>query len=269
MLGAEAIDRGWLEIAERGSGSVPIVEATNRGKDAVLILEGDTLIGCKQNRIVAHSVIIAPGRTVDVSVGCMESGRWAHTSPRFSRGKMRADPVIRKKSSFEVLAAQRAGQRAALDQARLWNDVKDYLAGHSVGSSTRDYHRVFEELGDSAIEAAKRFTPVKNQVGIIAQWRGHLLGIEIVGHPDCWSQLARQTLPAYLMVARDAESGRRRPDEGEIRAAEGWLEALKQAPLRARPSPGLGHDFDFKTTSVHGSGLWHEGQPAYIAMFAK
>jgi len=269
VLGAEAIDRGLLEIAEQGSGSVPTVEATNRGEDAVLILEGDTLIGCKQNRIVAHSVIIAPGRTIHVSVGCMESGRWAHRTPRFSSGKMRADPLTRRKSSFEVLEALRAGRHATLDQARLWNDVEKYLACHSVGSSTSDYHRVFEELGDPAIETAQRFTPVKHQVGVIAQWRGHLLGLEIVGHPDCWSHLARRTLPAYLMAARDADSGRLRGEEGEIRAAEGWLEALKRVPVHARPSVGVGFDFDFTTTSVHGSGLWHEGRVAYVAMFAK
>ena len=269
VLAAEAIDRGLLEIAERGSGSVPTVEATNRGDDHVLILEGDTLIGCKQNRIVAHSIIVAPGRTINVPVGCMESGRWAHSSPRFGSGKMRADPSLRKKASLEVQASRRAGQPAALDQSRLWEDVDAYLACHSVGSSTSDYHRVFEELGDDVIESAKRFTPVKGQVGIIAQWHGHLLGLEIVGHPDCWGHLARRTLPAYLMAARDADSGRLRGEQGEIRAAEGWLEALRRAPARAKPAAGVGLDFDFTTSSVHGSGLWHEDRPAYLAMFAK
>lgn len=269
VLGPEAIDRGLLEIAEQGSGSVPTVQATNRGEDEVLILEGDTLIGCKQNRIVAHSVIIAPGSTIDVAVGCMESGRWAHQSPSFSSGKLRADPLLRKKRKLEVMAAMRAGRRPSIDQSMLWNDVEDRLACHSVGSATRDYNRVFEELGDDAIDKSRRFTPVKGQVGVIALWRGHLLGLEIVGHPDCWSHLARRTLPAYLMVARNADKGLLRDDAGEIRAAEGWLEALKRAPLRANRAAGVGLDFDFKTSSVYGSGLWHEGRPAHVAMFSK
>lgn len=268
LLAAEAIDRGLLEIAERGGGSVPTVQATNRGKEYVLILEGDTLIGCKQNRIVAHSVIIAPGKTIDVSVGCMESGRWAHRSPSFSSGKLRADPWLRKKRKLEVMAAMRAGDRARVDQAMMWNDVADQLACHSVGSPTGDYHRLFEELGDDAIGKANRFTPVKGQVGVIALWRGHLLGLEVVGHPDCWSHLARRTLPAYLLVADNADRGLLRGQEGEIRAAEGWLEALKRAPLSTKPAAGVGLDFDFKTTSVYGSGLWHEGRPAHMAMFS-
>jgi hypothetical protein len=269
VLGPEAIDRGLLEIVEQGSGSVPTVEATHKGEDEVLILEGDTLIGCKQNRIVAHSVIIAPGSTINVSVGCMESGRWAHRSPSFSSGKLRADPWLRKKRKLEVMAAMRAGQRARIDQAMLWNDVEEQLACHSVGSSTRDYHRLFEERGDDAIDEAKRFTPVTGQVGVIALWRGHLLGLEIVGHPDCWSHLARRTLPAYLMVARNADQGLLRDDAGEIRAAEGWLEALNRAPLRTKRATGAGLDFDFETTSVYGSGLWHAGRPAHLAMFSK
>jgi hypothetical protein len=28
-------------------------------------------------------------------------------------------------------------------------------------------------------------------------------------------------------------------------------------------------DFDFDTASVYGSGLWYEGRPAHMAMFAK
>lgn len=268
VLGPEAIDRGLLEIAEQGSGSVPTVEATNKGEDEVLILEGDTLIGCKQNRIVAHSVIIAPGSTINISVGCMESGRWAHRSPSFSSGKLRADPLLRKKRKLEVMAAMRAGQRAKIDQAMLWNDVEEQLACHSVGSSTRDYHRVIEERGDDAIAEAERFTPVRGQVGVIALWRGHLLGLEIVGHPDCWSHLSRRTLPAYLMAARNADRGLLGDEAGETRAPEGWLEALKRAPLRTKQAAGVGLDFDFKTTSVYGSGLWHEGRPAHLAMFS-
>jgi hypothetical protein len=268
VLGAEAIDRGLLEIAERGGGSVPTVQATNRGEDDILILEGDTLIGCKQNRIVAHTVIIAPGKTVDVSVGCMESGRWAHRSPRFSSGKLRADPWLRKKRKLEVMAAMRAGDRARVDQAMMWNDIEDQLASHSVGSPTRDYHRLFEELGEDAIDKTRHFTPVKGQVGVVALWRGHLLGLEIVGHPESWTHLARRTLPAYLMVANNADQGLLRGQEGEIRAAEGWLEALKRAPLRTKPAAGIGLDFDFKTTRVYGSGLWHEGRPAHVTMFS-
>lgn len=268
LLAPEAIDRGLLEIAERGGGSVPTVKATNRGTDDVLILEGDTLIGCKQNRIVAHTIIVAPGKAVDVSVGCMESGRWAHRSPRFSSGKLRADPWLRKKRKLEVMAAMRAGDRARIDQSMLWNDVEDQLACHSVGSRTRDYHRVFEELGDDAIDKASRFTPVKDQVGVIAMWRGHLLGLEVVGHPDCWSHLARRTLPAYLMVADNAERGMLRGQEGDVRTAEGWFEALKRSPLRAKRAAGIGIDFDFKTSVVYGSGLWYEGRPAHMAMFS-
>ena len=89
-----------------------------------------------------------------------------------------------------------------------------------------------------------------------------------MGHPECWSHLARRTLPAYLMVAHNADNGLLHGQEGEMRAAEGWLEALKRAPLSTKPAAGVGLDFDFKTTSVYGSGLLHEGRTAHMAMFS-
>ena len=54
----------------------------------------------------------------------------------------------------------------------------------------------------------------------------------------------------------------------KLRYPEGWLEALTRAPLRTKRAPGVGLDFDFKTTSVYGSGLWHEDRPAHMAMFS-
>jgi hypothetical protein len=49
----DAILVGQLEILERDGGTVQQVLARNSGTSDVLVLEGDTLIGCKQNRMVA------------------------------------------------------------------------------------------------------------------------------------------------------------------------------------------------------------------------
>ena len=91
VLSNAAIEAGWLQIGEQGEGVVQEVVAFNRGRDPVLILEGDTLIGCKQNRVVAHSVIVAPASTVVIPVGCMEQGRWAHSSQLFQSGDLRME----------------------------------------------------------------------------------------------------------------------------------------------------------------------------------
>ncbi|MDP9439382.1 MAG: hypothetical protein M3P49_11655, partial [Actinomycetota bacterium] len=49
----DALEGGSLRVEELGeSGSVPELRVVNGGPTAVLILEGDELIGAKQNRVV-------------------------------------------------------------------------------------------------------------------------------------------------------------------------------------------------------------------------
>ena len=73
----EALEKDLLEIKEQdGGGNVNEVIAHNHGKEPVLIVEGETIVGAKQNRVVIASVLVAAGSMVSIPVGCMERGRW-------------------------------------------------------------------------------------------------------------------------------------------------------------------------------------------------
>lgn len=62
LIFEEAIAAGVLHITEVDkAGHVPALKADNSGTAAVLILEGDQLIGDKQNRILNTTVLILPG----------------------------------------------------------------------------------------------------------------------------------------------------------------------------------------------------------------
>jgi len=101
----EAIFQGQLEIVEQGSGAVQQITAHNKGEADVLVLEGDTLIGCKQNRMVAWSVLVGARTAVPVSVGCMERRRWSHGGSGFTPGAMAVDLHIRRRSKRETSAS--------------------------------------------------------------------------------------------------------------------------------------------------------------------
>jgi len=59
LLLGDALDLGVLSIGELGSGSVPSLVATNKGDLDVLLLDGEQLIGAKQNRITNRTIILA------------------------------------------------------------------------------------------------------------------------------------------------------------------------------------------------------------------
>src|SRR5829696_3516770 len=73
----EALEGGTLHVEELDEGgSVPELRIVNVGTVPVLILEGDELIGSKQNRTVNSSVLVAAASEIVLPVSCVERGRW-------------------------------------------------------------------------------------------------------------------------------------------------------------------------------------------------
>jgi hypothetical protein len=155
LLTHQAMEAQVLEILEKGEGEVQELDALNKGDAPVVVLEGDTLVGCKQNRVVARSVILGKGKKTPIPVGCMEQGRWAWSSGRFGSGGVRISHSVRSASMREVLESKkRRARKASLDQGRLWNDVAHTLQAAEVASGTSDYHAFVEDQGEEGAEAA-------------------------------------------------------------------------------------------------------------------
>lgn len=263
----EAILQGQLEIVEQGSGSVQQVMAHNRGEMDVLVLEGDTLVGCKQNRMVAWSVLVGARSAVPVSVGCMERGRWSHGGKGFTTGAMAVDPHIRRRSKRETSASvgHLAGPR--LDQHRAWSDVDGKLREWHVSSKTDDYHTGLLARLEETRARLRHLKPAAAQVGVIALHSDRLLGLEAVAHPKTWAVLARRSLPAYAL---GAESARHDPEFRDVPAASPgeWLHAVASAATEARRARGKGYDIVIRGKGINGSCLWHEGSARHVAVFA-
>ncbi len=101
----DALESGTLEVSEQGSASVNSLLAINRGKHPVLILDGEELVGGKQNRMVNSSVLVSPGRTV-LPVSCVEQGRWHDATPSFTTREA-SYPSLRREKTEQVQSSLR------------------------------------------------------------------------------------------------------------------------------------------------------------------
>ena len=79
---------GLEEVSE--GGSVPQLLVENRGNNRVLFLEGEELVGAKQNRILNTSILVPAKSKIKVPVSCVEQGRWRYTSKHFASAKTRS-----------------------------------------------------------------------------------------------------------------------------------------------------------------------------------
>jgi hypothetical protein len=76
LLLADAMESGTLRITEIGQGTVPALLALNQGDADVLVLDGEQLIGAKQNRMPNRTILLPAKSETRIPVSCMEQGRW-------------------------------------------------------------------------------------------------------------------------------------------------------------------------------------------------
>lgn len=80
----EALDKGFLSITELDdTGSVPELRVTNKSDRKVLMLDGEKLVGAKQNRVLNVTVLIAAQSETIIPVSCVEQGRWSYRTREF------------------------------------------------------------------------------------------------------------------------------------------------------------------------------------------
>ena len=75
------IRAGFVEITECEVSTVGTVLARNNASIPLVLIDGDEIVGAKQNRIMNRSLIIPPKTTMSVSVSCTEQGRWHYGRP--------------------------------------------------------------------------------------------------------------------------------------------------------------------------------------------
>ncbi len=80
----EAMSEDLIEVVEIDEGgSVPELRVINKSGKMVLILDGEELVGAKQNRIVNTTILIPAMETVVIPVSCVEEGRWSYDTEQF------------------------------------------------------------------------------------------------------------------------------------------------------------------------------------------
>ena len=99
----EALAQGAVEITEVSQdGRVPDLKLVNKSASKLLVVDGEELVGAKQNRIVNATFLIAGNTEIIIPVSCVEQGRWAYRSQKFASGEKVMPPSMRLKNQKAV-----------------------------------------------------------------------------------------------------------------------------------------------------------------------
>ncbi|WP_308574792.1 ARPP-1 family domain-containing protein [uncultured Methanosphaera sp.] len=98
----KGLQMGLVEIGELENANVNTLNVTNNAITPLLILDGEELIGAKQNRIANATYIIPPKTNMQIKVSCTESGRWNYTTNHFKYSGHFAEANLRKAKAQDV-----------------------------------------------------------------------------------------------------------------------------------------------------------------------
>jgi hypothetical protein len=99
----------------------------NNSKRPLLLLAGEIVTGGKQDRVIAKDRIVPAGANpIDLSVFCIEHGRWTESSAKFGTTSKNTA------GSFMVQPAVRQQAMVAKDQQKVWNSVNGAISTMAV-----------------------------------------------------------------------------------------------------------------------------------------
>ncbi len=267
----EALERECSEITEVSEGgSVPELRFVNSGDRPVFLLDGEQLVGAKQNRILNLSILVAGGKTVIIPVSCVEAGRWHHTSRFFSSdlGVHYAEGRARKMS--QVSQSMRSSGKRASDQSQVWADIAEKSSRFGVHSSTSAMRDLYAQQEDRLGEYGRRFRALEGQRGAAFAISGKVVGLELFDAADTFTKLLPKLLRSYGLDALDSD-GRGRAKSAAACTA-GDVDAFVKRIVAARKEEflavGEGRDVRISGDGLTGAALAVDGQVVHLSAFA-
>jgi len=280
LLGPELIEPEYLTLEQAlesrkvriteldKNGSVPELKLTNKSKKSVLVIEGEELMGAKQNRIVNATFLIAAETEVVIPVSCVEQGRWNYESDEFASGKKVMHASLRRDHQQDVSYNLREGQGYRSDQGRIWNNIKDKMARMKTHSSTAAMAAMYVNYEDRLGEFVDAFQLVDLQVGAIFAINGRVLGLEAFGCHDTFNRLFDKLIKSYALDAlelNDTEKPKSVPPD----KARRFVASINKCKGSHNPSLGMGENITFGSRSVSGASLIVVDRLYHLSVFKK
>jgi len=272
----EAVKSGRFTVTEvTEGGSVPNLKVVNDLDRDVLILDGDILVGAKQNRSVTTTLIIGKKTTSVIAVNCVEQGRWAYKSRFFGAGEQPVYSKLRAAKARSVTVNLKNSRGFVADQNTVWDNISmkaDALSMHDAAFKPSGTHAA-DELYSSYEERIrgfeKTFSLKPDQVGFVVLIGGEVAGCDIFGNPGVFQRVYSRGIKSYILDAIEhAFVNKKIAVAGEPRRkAAAFLAGVRRLEPEAFPSTGKGVNVRFEGKASNGFAALDGDQVVHMAAF--
>lgn len=265
LLLNEGISDRTIEVTEVSEeGSVNDLRLKNNSSRRLLCLDGETLIGAKQNRTLNLSVLVEHASEIIIPVSCVEQGRWSRRSSSFSHSGRSMFGSARARMMEDVDREMGIGNEPRARQGMVWEEVDRKLGGMEVPSPTRDMDEAFTSYEDDVASMLEETAWQEGQVGAIFSVDGVFVGMDIFSHPEVCRKSYQHVFKGYALDAIDKFY---KPMQSNIKTPGQALLVLSVVKLNEHDAIGLGKELRFKERGLIGSSLLVDDEIAHLSVF--
>ena len=271
----DALSRAEVEITEISEqGSVPELRLVNRGSSPVLIVDGEELVGAKQNRVVNLTILVAAQSELKIPVSCVEAGRWRSKSRAFSSTSRAHFATGRAKRMAKVTESIATLGMRHSDQSEVWADIADKFAQLRTSSPTGAMEALFLQHASFIDDCVSACRPVDRQVGALFSVNNGIVGFDLFDSPHTLTALLPKLVRSVAVDALDQRDSRvfsrtTDADKGTITFATAlFLGAVGTAWCHVSPGLGLGRDLRLTGQGITGAALVNGGRVVHLSAFA-
>jgi hypothetical protein len=249
----------WPESHNGGGAEVNRLVLVNNSKRPLLLLAGEIVTGGKQDRIIGKDRLVpAESDPVDLSVFCVEPGRWVERSSKFNAPAVGAmvQPSVRSKAMDDK------------DQQQVWNEVRTARGGAALNlpapakaqvEATSSYAAVIEndevqhKLEAVATPMQEEYQSVirqlrdRNAVGVVVAVNGEVIWADIFASTKLLEKYWPKLVRSY---AAESFIQRTKSNSVDAKAAQEFLNRLQGKREVVENEPGL-----YRHTEISGDGF--------------
>ena len=257
------------EVSE--SGTVPELKFVNSGDRKVFLLDGEELLGAKQNRILNLSIMVPAGKTLVVPVSCVEAGRWHHRSREFASAPRAHYAEGRARKMAQVSESLKCFGGRSSDQSEVWKHIDEKFRRFGSSSPTAAMSDMYEQQSLRLEDYVRSFKPAGDQMGSVFAIDGRVVGLELFDSPETLRKLFPKLLRSYGLDALDralshpAETGSQ-PIPSRAKAVA-FLRKVTAAKEEEFPALGEGKDLRLTGPRLTGAALAVDGRVVHLSAF--
>ncbi len=264
----EALAAGVMHITEvSDAGRVTELRVRNTAPKPVLIIDGEELVGAKQNRVINLTVLVAASSETTIPVSYVEAGRWRHRTRELTAAPRPQFATGRAAKMAQVSRAMTDTGDRRSDQGLVWDAIAWKALRMDARSDTAAMSAIYDRPAASLESFVERVRPADRQRGAVYSIDGSPRGLELFDCAGTFRGLADKLIRSYAIDAMEVSV----PDPRQPAAEDVMRFIATTCGLTATTFPAIGEGQDVRLTGERavGAALVAYAKVVHLAAFAE